>query len=353
MRLNTLATAMFKELIEFEGYFAFKENLLVLSSFFDILKSSFSPSKFRENAQLITDNNFECEIINVKFNFAPSIEDVISKLIRLLNSESHLIAYINDSDHRHILILLDLSNFALKFLEIIHIYDSESNVPKHRLKSALNRCKIAKLVLQIISRFQELAGPELSYSFKIYKTLKHSLKRNVLIGGIIYFLFIICFETLTPGLNEFVRLSLKDLDNILELNPSLNYFYPELNLIRSVLALNYRSDHYAIDCLLHSFIFDIKDLNMDFIYILKSFLNISSFKEIEIAVKLIQKFGNQNLVQLFLKSYETLKHANFKYPIELNAKTKSASNLNDINLDIAQSWLKDFDNYLRVEEAGI
>lgn len=360
MRLNTLAGMMLQELIaEFEDYFAFNENLLVLLPFFDILKTSIFLFGTREKIQSLTENNYEYKIINVKFNLTPSVEDVINKLIKLLNSESHLITLIHDSDNIKTLFLLDISRVALNFLEIIHNHDSECIVTKRRLKSTLNRCKTAKLLLEIIARFQGLANIELSHSFKIYKTLKHSSKRNDLIGGIIYFLFIICFETFTPGLNEFIRLSLKDLDNILELNPSLNYFNPELNLIRSVLALNNRSDQYAIDCLLHFFIFEIKDLNTDFLIMLKSFLNVSTSKEIEISIKLIQKFGNQNLVNLFIKSYELLEHEHLKCTIEVESKFGSKNNLNlsqDIaicgeekNLNLAQIWIQDFNNCMKFE----
>lgn len=306
--------------------------------------------------------NHEYKIVNVKFNFAPSVEDIINKLIKLLNSESHILTYIHDSNNINILLLLEISGVTLNFLEIMHDYESDSNVSKHRLNSTLNRCKIAKLLLEIISRFQELAGHELSHSFKIHKTLNQSSKRNELISGIIYFLFIICFETFTPGLNEFVRLTLKDLDDILDLNPSFNYFYPELNLIRAVLALNNRSDQYAIDCLLHLFIFDIHDLNMDFLIILKSFLNISTHKETEIATKLIQKFGNQNLVHLFMKSYETFEHAHLISSIELKNEINLESDLRAIhdakiyfeekNTSLSQYWIKDFDNYIKFEETA-
>ena len=360
MRLITLVTLMLRELTaELESYFSFKENLLVLLPFFDILKSSNSFLKLRKNMQNFNGNT-EYKIINVKFNFAPSVEDIISKLIKLLNSESHLISYIHDSNNIKILLLLELSGATLNFLEIIHYYKSDSNLSKHRLQSTLNRCKIAKLLLEIISRFQELADHELSHSFKIYKTLKHSSKRNELISGIIYFLFIVCFEAFTPGLNEFVRLSLKDLDEILYLNPSFSYFSPELNLIRTVLALSNRSDQYAIDCLLHLFIFDIHDLNEDFIIILKSFLNIYTHSETEIAIKLIQKFGNLNLVHLFMKSYNTLKREHLKSSIELKNRIDLETDLRAIhdakicfeekNSSLAQNWIKDFDNYVKFEE---
>lgn len=362
MRLCTLATLMLKELsAEFESYFSFEENLLILLPFFDILKVSNSFSKLRKNV-----NSFnvyhEYKIINVKFNFSPSVEDIMNKLIKLYNSEFHLITYIHDSKNVNILLLLELSGVTLNFLEIIHECESNCNISQHKLKSALNRCKTAKLLLEIISRFQELAGHEFSHSFKIHKTLKHSSKRNELISGIIYLLFIICFETFTPGLYEFVRLALRDLDNILYLNPSFNYFSPELNLIRAVLALNNRSDQYAIDCLLHFFVFDIHDLNVDVLIILKSFLNISINNETEVATKLIQKFGNQNLVHLFMKSYATFERAHLKSSIELKNETNFESDLratNDTRIcfekkysSLAHSWIKDFDIYRRFEETA-
>lgn len=341
MRL-TLVTVMLTELsAELENYFAYTENLLIITSFLDILKSSIFFSKIR-NIKKKFKNCHECKIINVKFNFAPSIDDVINKLLRFLGSESNLMTYINAVNDEKILFFLNLSRATLYFLETVDGYESVTNLPKHRLKSTLNRCKITNLLLEIISRFQELAGPELSKSFKIYNTFKNSSKSHNLIGGIIYFLFIICFETFTPGLYEFVRLSLKDLDKIVELDPSLVYFNPEMNLIRTVLTLSNRSDQLAIDCALHFFIFDLQNLSADFLIILNSFINISSSSEVEIAVKLIEKFGNQNLVHLFVTSY-----GKFQFKGSILSTNDSEPDFNDVNL--AQSWIADFNNHMKLE----
>ena len=59
-----------------------------------------------------------------------------------------------------------------------------------------------------------------------------------MIGGIIYFLVVICFETFTPGLNEFLRLCLSDLREIVDYDPSLLCWIPELDLMHAILALN-------------------------------------------------------------------------------------------------------------------
>lgn len=326
---------------ELENYLAFTENFLIIASFLDVLKSSNFFSKFR-NTNRKFKNSHECKIINVKLNFAPSIEDVVNKLLRFLGSESNLIEHIHAVSDEKILLFLKLSRATLYFLETADVYESETNLPKHWLKSSLNRCKITNSLLEIISRFQGLAGPELSKSFKIYKSLKNSSKNYNLIGGIIYFLFIICFETFTPGLYEFVRLSLKDLDRIIELDPSLVYFNPEMNLIRTVLALSNRSDQRAIDCALHFFIFDFQNLNAEFLIILNSFLNVSSSNEVEIAVKLIEKFGNQSLVYLFVTSYEK-----FQFKDSILSAIESEPKFNDVNL--ARNWIADFNNHMKLE----
>lgn len=356
MRLTTLATLMLTELIiEFGDYFSFKENLLTLVSFFDILKTSkyFSELKITENNEI---HNYEYRIATVKFNLAPSMKDVINKLVKILSSESHLLTYIYESNGKIITLLLNLSRVMQNFLEIMHYHETDINLSKHGLKSTLNRCRISNLVLELISRFQELAGPELSHSFKLFDSFSNSSKRHKLMGGIIYFLFIVCFETFSPGLHEFVRLSIRDLDEIISLDPSLNYFNPELNLIRSILALNNRSDQYAIDCLLHFFVFDIQNLDSTFLLVLNSSLNIITSKNAEIAIKLIHKFGNQNLVHLFIKFYESLE------PKCLEASTEQISKIGldkekhvnsesqifggENNLFLAKNWIEDFTYHL-------
>lgn len=338
MRLSTLVALMLTALgTEFEEHFAFKDNLSALLSFFDILKSSNHFSTTRSNKKKGR-SHYDYKILVVKFNFSPSIEDVICRLARMLNSETSLLIHINDSNIEAISFLLKLSRDTTNFLENMHNCETRRKRTKHGLKLSLNRCKTANLLLGIISRFQELGGTELSHSFKIFRSIRNFLsKKHELIGGIIYFLFILCFEAFTPGLTEFVRISLKDLDQIIEINPYIDYFNAEMNLIRSVLALNTRTDQLAIDCLIHFFVFDFPELDECFGLILKTSLGFSTNDKLEIAIKLITKFGNQNLLQLFVKSYGLLENSRSNLPIN-----------EDKNRSLAQNWMIDLNYHIKL-----
>ena len=140
---------------EFEEYFAFYENLLVLLPLFDILKCL---NFFAKNRKVIKIGKYyEYKTINVKFCFAPSIVEAIDKLVSFLHSENHLLGYINDSDNIRITFMLEISRGTLNLLEKLHNCDSDDSMSKLRLTACFYRCKSASIILEIIARFQQLA----------------------------------------------------------------------------------------------------------------------------------------------------------------------------------------------------
>lgn len=301
--------AMTAELIEgFEDYFLCNNNLLISLSINDILKVS----KYNNILDFGIDDKKEYInqyniIIEAKLQFVPALEDILVRISLLLRSDEQILAYILSSNVKKINSLETITRNSMKILGIVKDSGNRLMITKSNLKSLLNRCKFCNILFSIIRRFFDLAGIEVSRSFKIYKIKSNqsSAKYNV-IGGIIYFLFLLSFETFTPGLKEFLLISLKEFDSLIEFDPSLLFWNPELCIIRSILALCNRSDRYSMDCRLKIFIFHANELKVEFRDILKSSLDIKDFKVENIARKLMEKFGNLEMEIELIKSFQMI-----------------------------------------------
>ena len=232
-------------------------------------------------------------------------------------------------------------------------------IPNHNIKSIINRFNEFNLILRLVIRCYDLAQSEFVRAFKIYKGIK-SIQQDFhakfeLIGGIIYFLVVICFETFTPGLNEFLRLCLSDLREIVDYDPSLLCWIPELDLMHAILALNTRSDQSAIDDLLKLSIFEVHSLKPAFKNIISSSLNLLDFDEQVISVKLIQKYGNINIMSDFTNAFCIIKKVDDKFLELKNDELKFDDRIRftDISLDtlsdlrFTNQWMDDFMHHLK------
>lgn len=321
---------MLSELIEgCEDYFSFNDNLLVLMSLIDILKLA----KYCNDINLPENYNLtqieKYKVVEVKIYIAPMIDDIITRLVRILSSEDQIISLIYNEKHEILLNWHEVIGLTVIILEILLQFSECGHTPKHVLTSILKRAKIFNLLMGIILRFYDLAGPELAHSFRLYNSIAKMISsRQELVGGIVYFLFIVCFETFTPGLNDFLRISLNDLKEIFDLDPTLSLWNPEMRLIQIVLELHNRCDQHAIDCLLKFMLFEMSDISTVFSDILCSSMEIS--ESIDIPLKLIKKYGNGNLLELFNNSYGAFK------------QSPSVSTVDTSVWDLRETWMSDF-----------
>lgn len=356
----TLAGKMIAELVDnHEDYFLFNENLIALVSLADILKLN---KKSGSNYKELYDNE-ECLnqlcIRKVKLHFTPWLEIIIMTCLNASSSEERILDCIYGSNSKKLLLFLTINEICLNIVENLVKTQDYELIPNHNITSVFYRFKEFHFILKLIMRCYDLAQSELARVFKHYKNIsdihRDSHTKFELIGGIIYFLYIICLETFTPGLNEFIRLSLSDLNEIIEYDPSLLSWTPEINLMHSILALHNRSDQNAIDDLLKLSIFESRDLKNVFKDILTSSLSLISFDELEISLKLIEKYGNSNIMSDFLNAYCIIKNS------ELTNVYKHKDCIKKISLDrisfevefeirhdrtVAGQWMTDFLNHL-------
>ena len=350
---DPLVMAIVSELIDgIEDYFRLNDNLLISLALNDILKVLTAYINLNTNArtkQEIT-NQYKL-IIEAKLHFVPLLDVILTKLSNITCSDEHILNYIHRFDVENINRLGKISLTILKIFEIIEGLDISNKSINISMNPVMSKFKFCDILFTLISRFFELAGSEVSRSFKIYrKVSRHLSVRHEMIGGVVYFLFVVCFEIFAPGLNEFLRISLKDLDALVHLDPTLSYWIPELSLIRSILALYSHRDQKSIDCLIQLTNFEIHNIKPEFSYILKSSFNVPALDEQIIALKLIEKFGNTNIGPIFLKSFRILnnsfekKYDNLRVLISSNTQIIARVHQNvslDLN-DPALEWISDF-----------
>lgn len=353
---------MIAELVDnHEDYFLFNENLIALVSLVDILKLNKS-NGFRFNYKELFEGG-EClnqlYINKVKLHFMPWLEIIIMTCLNVSSSEERILDCIYGSDTKKLLSFLKMNEICLNIVGNANKVQDYELVPNHNITSIFHRFKVFNIILKLILQCYDLAKSELARAFKLYKKIENiqqvSHEKFKLIGGIIYFLYVICLETFTPGLNEFIRLSISDLHEIIEYDPSLMSWTPEINLLHSILALHTRSDQNAIDDLLKFTIFESNSLKNGFKDTLTASLLLKSFNELDISLKLIEKYGNSNIMSDFLNAYFIINNSELKddnkhkYCIQrLKLDRISIESINEYKNDrtMASQWMKDFLNHL-------
>lgn len=354
---------MIAELVDnnYEDYFVFNENLIALVSLADILKlnkkNGFNYKEHFENDECLN----QLSISKVKLHFTPWLEIIIMSCLNISSSENQILNCIYGNNPKKLLSFLNMNEICLNIVDQVYKDQDYELIPNHNITSIFHRFKEFNMILKLIMRCYDLAQSELARAFKLYQIIRDiqqdSHTKLELIGGIIYFLYVICLETFAPGLKEFIRLSLSDLNEIIEYDPSLLSWTPEINLMNSILSLHNRSDQNAIDSLLRLSIFESHILKTIFKDILTTSLSLTSFDELGISLKLIEKYGNSNIMSNFLNSFSIIKnseltndylHKDFIDRISLNKISLEVinENRNENDRTIADQWMKDFLNHL-------
>ena len=349
---TTLAAMMIAELLDnHEDYFSFEENLIALVSLADILKLIKIYENYIYKYRIETNENInQLFISHVKLHFTPWLEIIIVTCLNATTSEDQILDYICSSNNRKLSSTLIMNEICLNIAELIYKTQNNELIPNHNITTIFYKFKEFNIILKLIIRCYDLAQSELARGFKIYRDIEKDLHPKFeLIGGIIYFLVIICFETFTPGLNEFLRLSLSDLNEIIKFDPSLLFWTAELNLLHTILALHSRCDQNALDDLLKLTNFESRCLKPVFKNILTTSLAMVAFDELIISLKLIEKYGNTNIMSDFINALCIIKkpdinlepkkiHADFNGLISFNAENE---------LPLSDRWMRDFVNHLR------
>lgn len=331
--------------------FSFKENLIALVSLTDILKLNKISINCNYDELQENDENLDRLCINrVKLHITPWLDNMIITCLNTTSSEKHILNYLYSNDIMKISSFLTMNEIFLKVSELMDNVQGYELLNDHNTSSVVHRFKEFNLILRLLSRCHDLAQSELIRAFKIYRDIE-GIQRDThskfeLIGGIIYFLAVICFEAFTPGLNEFLRVCLSDLREIFEYDPSLLYWIPELDLMHTVLALHNRSDQTAIDDLLKLSIFEIHSLKPTFKDIVINSLALLDFDERILFVKLIQKYGNTNIIPEFMNSFCMIKTHKSNFAVIKNESELDDFNdridLNSISFDYLNGQNSDF-----------
>lgn len=262
-------------------------------------------------------------VINeIKLYLSPLSGLALANITRELNSSPRILSHIYKSNY------LELTNTYIinKFLNEIFYTDrirSESLITTRSFNFNVLSIRESHLITNILMRCKDLVGCDLlTKSFTESKNLKlPNHAKHQLFAGIIHFMFILCFEAFSPGLNDFLKLSIEDIEEIIDLNPYLTAWNAEVRLLKIVSALYNRSDRHAIDAILQFLLFETSQLNSEFLSIAKYSLNIdehtSEFNQ-KLIEKIVHKFGNQNLwkeivslKRIFIQS-ENLNHGTLK-----------------------------------------
>lgn len=333
--------AMLAKLIDdFEDYFIFPDNLLVSLSLNDVSKVFKIYKKLNSNIPKLRENTIRCRmILEVKLHFVPLIEDILIKLSKIY-SDSQILQALSKSDVKKLKSFYNINQYLVNILEFLAEIRHNAVPLKFNLYHVLSKCRFYNIILPLIIRCFELADYEVSRSFKLYKNISNlSHERSELFGGVVYFLFIVCFESFTPGLKEFLRISIKELEKLIQIDPSLSYWNPELSILRSIMELYNHSDLNSSDNLLYFLNFEFKDLKSEFKNILEYSFDVINMDERTLALNLIKKFGNQNIEPLFLRAFQMLQDVTESDSNTVNIGNGVTNSNYDNNL---KDWIPDF-----------
>lgn len=237
---------------------------------------------------------------DVKAHFIPELELVLSTLIEHITSEKNILNHIYLRDLTSLDMKVKSLNSIIQFLEFLLKLNKCSHFSQSLIISFISRCNFAILACSVILKLFELAEDEIWRSFQCYSGfVKCSQPRDELIGGIIYFLFVLCFETFSSGLYEFLRVSVESLVIMLEYEFSGSLWLPEINILKTILALCSHSDQKASTGLIQFVVFDQADIKPIFKNIIVKSLKIDYTDSVLIVEKIIQTFGNSGFASEF------------------------------------------------------
>lgn len=310
---------MVSELIDdFEDYlFAKKINKLDSTSLIDIFKLI-----IRIKKSLVYNSYSDqlgrkvlIKILLAKLYTIPELETILIHVIDKIVSENDILNYIKNYNIKKLGFLTIFNDFMISLLMTIQESKANTLLSKKTIIFLLNRCRFSHNLLKLLLNYFELAKNEVCRSFEIYKTIsKVRETHEILVGGSIYFLFLLFFEAFSPELYEYLKIALTEFEQLINLDPACIRWNTEANLIYAMLEVHIRCDQNAIERLLNFTIFESKLSSSDLFYkILFCYLKFDISNNCGVSEKIIEKYGNPKIFNFFIKSIEIFKSNSTHY----------------------------------------
>ncbi len=134
-------------------------------------------------------------------------------------------------------------------------------------------------------------------------------------SGLLGFLMLLCFESFTPTVSEFLHINLARVDEMLYHNPELSSFQPFCTLLKAILALNCRADQLAVE-FLQQFLVSACEGHPLMVHLL-SFMNLNDAPVScrQVAISVIETFGSAEFLEENSRFFTSMKSYKVDYTI--------------------------------------
>lgn len=162
------------------------------------------------------------------------------------------------------------------------------------ISSSLNTFRATGRIYEVLLSSYYLADEGFLMAFNHFSGDFGARDEGRLMSGIMGFFLLLCFESFTPAVREFLHTNLQRLDEVITLKPQLSPFAPFSSLLKGILALSLRADQCALDYLLQFHRGANRDHPlMGYLY---GFLNLTANTDIlDLTTRIIKRFGAEDL----------------------------------------------------------